>query len=550
LPRHRTLRAVVEWSWDLLTPAERLLAERFSVFPAGATPEAIAKVCGDRHDTDELLSSLVDKSLLQKVDGGARLRMLETIREYGGEKLAERGEISEVRRRHAAYYSGLMNEAAPRLLTRDQLTWLRTIQPERDNILAALRYWCDTQDSAQAIALAVSVASMAFLLGDHADIADLIGQAVAVPGDSDPDLRTIVDALHAIAVAVQSHHAGPPDGFPGLADRVEALGFGTYPLAGLLRPAYAMFTRNNERAYKYIEEALASQDEWLVAATWMISAALAENDGDMDKLRFASAQALERFRALGERWGLASALRMTGSVRVLDGDLDGAADAYAEAGRVLNEMGSHDDESYVPLQLADIAARRGEIGTAREFFQAALESAESDGQAIDVAVVSSSYAMFEAAEGNVELARPLNAAAEREVAPLKPTHPARHPLAAVVAASGLMIALADGDLPLAREHAVASYREAVAAEDMPLLATVGGALAHLASTLGRPGRAAEMLGACAAVRGEEDPTNPALTRLGSRLREALGSSEYARAYAAGKARSRAGARALLDPATL
>lgn len=550
LPRHRTLRAVVEWSWDLLTPAERLLAERFSVFPAGATPEAVAEVCGDRHDTQELLSSLVDKSLLQKVDGGARLRMLETIREYGSEKLAERGEIGEVRRRHAAYYSGLMNEAAPRLLTRDQLTWLRTIQPDRDNILAALRYWCDTQDAAQAIALAVSVASLAFLLGNHADIADLISQAVAVPGDSDPDLRTIADALYAITAAIQSDHAGPPEGFPGLADRVGALGFSAYPLAGLLRPAYAMFTRDNERAYKYIEEAMASQDEWLVAATWMISAGLAENDGDMDKLRFASAQALQRFRALGERWGLASALRMTGSVRVLDGDLDGAASAYAEAGRVLDEMGSRDDESHVPMQLADIAARRGETETAREFFQAALESAESDGQAMDVGFVSSGYAMFEAMEGNVELARPLNERARREVALLRSAHPARHHMAAIVAASGLIIALADRDLPLAREHATDAYREAIESEDVPLLATIGGPLAHLASELGRPERAAEMLGACAAVRGGEDPTSVVLTRLGSRLREELGPGEYARAYAAGTARSRAEARAFLDPATL
>ena len=107
LPRHRTLRAVVEWSWDLLTPAERLLAERFSVFPAGATPEAVAAVCATTRrrelavsEADDLLSSLVDKSLLEPVDGGARLRMLETIREYGAEKLAERAcEAGELRRR-------------------------------------------------------------------------------------------------------------------------------------------------------------------------------------------------------------------------------------------------------------------------------------------------------------------------------------------------------------------------------------------------------------------------------------------------------------------
>ena len=77
-----------------------------------------------RGEVDELLSSLVDKSLLQPLADGTRLRMLETIREYGAERLAGRGEVGELRRRHAAHYSALMAEAAPRLLTRDQLSWL------------------------------------------------------------------------------------------------------------------------------------------------------------------------------------------------------------------------------------------------------------------------------------------------------------------------------------------------------------------------------------------------------------------------------------------
>jgi hypothetical protein len=85
---------------------------------------------------------------------------------------------------------------------------------------------------------------------------------------------------------------------------------------------------------------------------------------------------------------------------------------------------------------------------------------------------------------------------------------------------------------------------------MPLLASIAGALAHLAHKLGHPGRAAEMLGACAAVRGGEDPTDLAVTLLGSRLREDLGPDAYDRAYAAGTALSRAEALALLDPATL
>ena len=552
LPRHRTLRAVVEWSWDLLTPAERLLAERFSVFPAGATPEAVASVCGDQGDTDDLLSSLVDKSLLQPVDDGRRLRMLETIREYGTEKLVERAEVDEVRRRHAEYYSDLMNEAAPHFLTRDQLTWLKAAEADRGNIRAALHYWCDAQDAARAIALAVTLSGLAFLLGSHGDVAELIGQAVAVPGEADPDLRTMADTLHAITVTIVTYQAGPMDEhrFPGLADRVEALNFDRYPLAALLRPAYAMFTQDTERARRYVEEAKASRDDWVVAETWLVSAVLAENNGDMDALRSAAAQAVERFRAIGERWGLSSALGLVAGIGVLDGDLDGAAVAYAESSRLLQEMGSRDDQSQRPLQLADIAARRGDLAAAREFYQTALAAAESDPSGMDASRVSAGYAMFEVTAGSVELARSLATTAEEGVARFGPAHPARHHLAAQVAASGLMIALADADLPLARERAATVYREGVATQDMPLLASIAGALAHLAHALGQPERAAGMLGACTAVRGGEDATDLLVTRLRAPLREALGAAAYDRAYAAGTALSRAEALVLLDPAAL
>jgi predicted ATPase/DNA-binding SARP family transcriptional activator len=553
LPRHRTLRAVVEWSWDLLIPAERLLAERFSVFPAGATPEAVASVCGAQGDTDDVVSSLVDKSLLQPVDDGRRLRMLETIREYGTEKLAGRGEVGEVRRRHAEYYSDLMKEAAPHFLTRDQLTWLKAAEADRDNIRAALHYWCDTQDAARAIALAVTLSGLAFLLGNHGDIAELIRQAVAVPGEADPDLRTMADTLHAITVTIEAYEAGPMDEhrFPGLADRVEALNFDRYPLAGVLRPAYAMFIQDIERARRYVEEAKASRDDWVVAGTWLVSAVLAENNGDMDALRSAAAQAVERFRAIGERWGLSSALGLVAGIRVLDGDLDGAAAAYAESSRLLQEMGSRDDQSQRPLQLANIAARRGDLAAAREFYQTALAAAaESDPSGMDASRVSAGYAMFEITAGNVESARSLATTAEQGVARFGPAHPARRHLAALVAASGLMIALADADLPLARERAATMYREGVATQGMPLLAFIAGALAHLAHALGRPERAAEMLGACAAVRGGEDPTDLLVTRLEAPLRKALGADAYDRAYAAGTALSRAEALALLDPAAL
>jgi predicted ATPase len=562
LPRHRTLRAVVEWSWDLLIPAERLLAERFSVFPAGATPEAVAEVCGDpagsgqdssgQDSTDDLLSSLVDKSLLQPIDGGTRLRMLETIREYGAEKLADRAEAGDLRRQHAEYYSDLIDEAAPRLLTRDQLTWLKAVEAERDNILAALHYWCDAQDAARAITVALTLTGLMFLLGDHGDIADVIGQVVALPGEADPDLRTMADALHAFSLTIQVDQEGPMDAdiLPGLADRVEALDFERHPLAGLMRPTYAMFNQDIERARRYIAEGLASKDEWLVAAMWTMTALLAENNGDLDTQRSASAQALRRFRAIGERWGMSSALRSVAAVRVIDGDLDGAAAAFAEADRLLEEMGSRDDAAQRPLQLANLAARRGDLTAAREFYQAALVAAESDASRPDAAVVMAGYALFEATLGSVDLARSLNAAAEQGMALFSPAHPGRHQLATAVAATGLMIALADEDLPLARERAATAYRECAASDEMPLIASVAGVLAQLAHALGHPDRAARMAGAGAAVRGAADPTEPLIALLRARLQEVLGQDGYDQAFAAGAALSRAEALALLDPAAI
>lgn len=358
--------------------------------------------------------------------------------------------------------------------------------------------------------------------------------------------------LHAIMRTLQADQAGPADEdrFPGLADRIEALDVGKHPLAGLLRPAYAMFNQDIEQARRYVEEAKASRDDWVAAGTCLVSAILAENDGDLDALRSASAQALERFRAIGERWGLSGALGLVAGIQVLDGDLDEAAAAYAESGRLLQEMGSRDDQFQRPFQLADIAARRGDLAAAREFYQTALAAAESDLSGMDTSRVSAGYAMFEATAGDVDLARPLATTAEQRVARFGPAHPARHHLASMTAAAGLMIALADADLPLARERAATMYREGVATQDMPRVAAVAGALAHLASALGQPERAAEMLGACAAVRGGEDPTDLLVTRLAAPLREALGPGAYDRAYAAGTALSRAEALALLDPVTL
>jgi predicted ATPase/DNA-binding SARP family transcriptional activator len=562
LPRHRTLRAVVEWSWDLLTPAERLLADRFSVFPAGATAVAVGSVCGydglDGVQIDELLSSLVDKSLVQLVTGGTRFRMLETIREFGSERLAGRGEFAGLRRRHATYYSDLAAEAAPILLTRDQVTWLPVITAERDNILGALRYWGDIADASRAFALALSACVPALLLGQGSEMTAVLELAWNVPGEADPDLRTIIDAMHAITSAVGAREVnevpprsgGQEAAIAELTSRVYAVNIERYPLAGLLRPVVAMFTHDKDKVRQFLQEAQASGDEWLAAATWMVAAAFAENEGDIAGMRAAGAEALARFRALGERWGLASALRIDGELRILDGDLDGAVATFAEASAALSEIGSHDDESHMAMRLASIAIRRGDYDTARQLYRTIGEQARGDGFPLEQAIATTWTGLFDMLMGNVDRARELYATASHQFAVASGVNAVRHHVQAMMESLGLLVALADGDMPLARERAALAYRAGVESTDMPLLATAGWALTDLAIAMGQSERAARMLGAAAAVRGAEDPGDPTIARLTARLREALGDDRYASAYAAGRQMDRAEAIVYLDPAAL
>ncbi|MFB9840534.1 ATP-binding protein, partial [Actinoallomurus acaciae] len=140
LPRHRTLRAVVDWSWDLLDDAERAVLRRLSVFPGGATVEAVTEVCAPEGDPVDLLAGLVDKSLLimAETDQGVRYRMLETVREYAGERLDRSEEAGRVREAHAAYFLALAETAEPRLRGPAQLAWLARLDAEQGNLDAAL----------------------------------------------------------------------------------------------------------------------------------------------------------------------------------------------------------------------------------------------------------------------------------------------------------------------------------------------------------------------------------------------------------------------------
>jgi predicted ATPase/DNA-binding SARP family transcriptional activator/DNA-binding CsgD family transcriptional regulator len=159
-PRHRTLRATLAWSHDLLSEPERTLFRRLSVFAGGGTLEAAEEVCSgegiEQDDVLDILSKLVDKSLVVAeaspgVEGELRYRMLEPIRQYGQERLQQSGEADAIRERHAASFLALAEQAGPELRGPRQVMWLKRLDTERDNVRGAMR-WLLGQGESQTVA--------------------------------------------------------------------------------------------------------------------------------------------------------------------------------------------------------------------------------------------------------------------------------------------------------------------------------------------------------------------------------------------------------------
>ncbi len=567
LPRHRTLRAVVEWSWDLLTPAERAVIEQLAVFPSGVTRASAAAVCAiDQTDVDDLLGSLIDKSLLQPVDGGRRMRMLETIREFGSERLAERGELADVRARHAAHFAEVLAEAEPHLTRADQLPWFALLDNERDNIVAALRYRCDVGDAEGALQIATSLGAFAMMLGYHAEITSWVTDALAVPGPADSQLRTVARALLALNAAATgspddhgaddhgagdhgagNHGAGDPEALRKLANELADVQRTSTPLLSLLRPTVAFLAEERELTARYLAEASADPDEWAQAASRMLHATLAENDGDIDTMRREGTLAVAAFQRLGERWGLANGLRVIGQVDMLVGDLDASAEAFERALDLTAELNSHDDEGFLLGRLAELELRRGNLDRARGYVTRANERAEESGSVIEAVLTLTMQGGVEFAAGNRSLAGEFQREAVRRLAALPRENPARGHIRALVLCASVRMHVEDGDFATAVDVAAEAYRAGVGTRDMPLLASVGVAISALRAELGDALGAAVTLGASARLRGAEDPTSPDIARVTATLRDRLGEARLAHAHAAGCALDRDAAIERLAP---
>ena len=533
-PRHRTLRAVIAWSWELLDERERVVAERISVLPGGVTPESAAAVCAGTvvaaAEIPELLAALVDRSLLQLAPDTGRYRMLETIREYG---MSTGGAVRDPA---AAHFTALMARHDPQLRGPGQLTAMRDIGAEYDNTLAALRHLCATGDSRGAIALALSLTWYWQMSGRQPDGAYWLGEALAVPGgepSAERDCARAVyllnraDILSGITAgqaaddrAEMRELAGRLLAYPELPSHYRVFG---PVLLFLVAPATALAT---------FRSLAGGDDVWLSGLAHMFLAEIAENMGDRTGMRSHVEDSLARFRQAGDRWGQAGTLPMRAQLRRYD-DLDGALADLAEARTLAAGFGalSLGDQLYSDLRWIDLHLRRGDDDTAMALIDSARERAMHASAGEMLVLIDTREASFRVRAGELDRAADMLDAAERGL--LGGAGFAADHARALIGSARAALCLARGDEAGAEEALRTAYAAALATEELPALAPVAVNAAALAAARGHQLEAAVLLGAAARLRGAHDHTDPQVRELTGRGRNALGADEFAAAYAKG-----------------
>ncbi|MGP3917230.1 AfsR/SARP family transcriptional regulator [Nonomuraea sp. 10N515B] len=539
-PRHRTLRAVIAWSWELLSEHERIVAERISILPGGVTPASATAVCaGTTVPTaaiPELLATLVDRSLLQLAPGTGRYRMLETIREYGADRLTDTGDLRTARDLAAAHFTELMARHDPQLRGPGQLTAMKVISAEYDNTLAALRHLCATHDSPGATTLALTLTWYWQISGRHSDAAYWLGEALAVPGGGPTPERDCARAVYLLnrADILSGISAGE-----AADDRAEMRELADRLLAHPELPSHyrvfgpvLLFLLEEEAAFAIFQRLADGDDVWLSGLAHMFQAEIAENAGALDRMRVHVEAALACFRQVGDRWGEAATLPRRARLRRYD-DLDGALADLLEARALAGEFGSLSlgDQLYSDLRWIDVHMRRGDTDRAMAMIDSARERALHASSAELLVLVDAREADIRVRLGDLGRAADLLDDAERGLSG-DTAFPADH-ARTLVGSARAALCLALGDLPGTDKALREAYAAALATRELPILSLVTVNAAALAETRGRQHESAVLLGAAARLRGAHDHTDPQVRELTRRGQASLGREEFAAAYAKG-----------------
>ena len=303
LPRQQTLRAVVDWSYELLFDDEQRVFERLSVFPGGCDLATAEAVCADESldasDLGDIIQTLVDKSLVIAVPRGDELRFtqLQTLAQYGREKLAERGDAERIRDAMAAHYARLCARSAAAYVGDDQRAWLMAVDQEQDNLRGALEWAVANDDAETALTIAGGVSWPHWLAGTAVEGKRWLDDAFRCKGEASERAR----ALALTGRGLIDFQLGKPEGVD--AD---------------LRAALAIFRDHD--------------DVGAMSLTYSFYAEVAAARGDIDEGRRRRLELLDHYLGLPDStFVIAARAYSRAKLGGLDGDLERSERYYREA---------------------------------------------------------------------------------------------------------------------------------------------------------------------------------------------------------------------------
>ncbi|MEU4290238.1 BTAD domain-containing putative transcriptional regulator [Kribbella sp. NPDC026596] len=531
LPRQRTLRAVIDWSWTLLSDAERVVLRRLSVFSGGASLEAAERVCaGDTVESWqvlELLTALTEKSLVvADTDDAPRYRMLSMIKEYAGQRLMEAGESELARNAHLAYFTELTETAEPHLRLAEQLVWLAALEAEHDNIGAAMRNAIAAGDGPAAMRLAAAAAWYWWLSGHKAEGNEMLRAAIETPGEVSDEIRATVYALISMFVS-----SGPADEFAAAEWIHKAYQLGRssphyHPSLELVVPLERMLQEPGSFLPAW-EPLLDSENPWVRALARLhlgkMRVMLGHGGRDADAYL---ETALTEFRALGERFGISFALTELADRITMRGEFAAACEYYEQAVAVVTEVGSMDDVIRMRARQAQLYWLMGD----KDSSAAAIAEAERCAERVNWPATLAQLALSKA-----ELARWNGDAGEtyKQLGLVTSLLGDEAEGANIRAYTEDLLGYFAEDLSEARTHRAAACEAAAQAGHAPGIAQVLVGVADLALRLDQYEQAARLLGASAGVLGLQNRSYPDLARIEQAARNRLGDTGFAEAVREG-----------------
>ncbi|MEW2412123.1 BTAD domain-containing putative transcriptional regulator [Streptomyces sp. NPDC046866] len=583
LPRQQTLRAVVDWSWDLLAEGERTVLRRLSLFSGGCDLAAAEAVCGDGSgtgtrsgrplDVADALGALVDKSLVVAAPGpdGMRYHLLETIHEYAAERAAAHApDRQATARRHAAHFLALAEEAEPLLRSAAQLPWIRRMETELDNLRVALHHTTETAAAETAAArpeavehdavgpdaaetaqrLALALGWFWWLRDYRREGARWAARAAALtpaePPRGTPAYWRLLRLQH-LHLSLDAD-GRPPEEFTtpqhlALAERIRQAYCNGGPEAArfpsMLWPMTHFLTGGTLDHRAGLDATVANcrlhGGDWELAVTLMLRTHVAiDTTGGLRTVDADLAELHEIAARVGDRWIRSQVASAAGEVALSRGRYDWARTEYEECLRLAREVGAYTEVPFAIARIAEAALCQGEYAEAERLLVEAHREAAQHGTAHEIcayggllgALIAMSRGDLAQAREHYDLAR-----AAAPDAPMPPQF-----TAGLDNAEALLTAREQGPAAgLARiGPALAAATAARCAERV--LASMADTAAVLLEAAGRPAESARVLAAATAWRAGHPrsvPEQTAVAELPARTRAALGPEAHAREAAAG-----------------